>query len=179
MNKKEYLIPFLFIGLSLTFLVVSGMVYLSNGKSKKWVARKMKIGGLLLALSAFQNMSFSQEIQPTCYKVAPDNDMRINGFTQEGLKIDLSKTNIILGYVAQRQSDELSFCVADSSGQIFQKGSILPVDGKFDQTRQDFKIELDQNLKDGKYILMLFAISVNQQDLKKHYLQYNLIIKHE
>jgi len=53
MNKKEFLIPFIFIGLSSAFLFISAMVYFSDGKSKKWVARKMKIGGLLLTLSFF------------------------------------------------------------------------------------------------------------------------------
>ena len=52
MNKKEIVIPLMVIGLTLLFAGICVAVFLTNGKSKKWVARKMKIGGMLLTLTA-------------------------------------------------------------------------------------------------------------------------------
>ncbi|HPF00935.1 MAG TPA: hypothetical protein PKY63_09735 [Bacteroidales bacterium] len=51
MSKKNIVYAFLiFIGLA--FAVVSIMVYFTKGRSKSWIAYKMKIGALLLTITA-------------------------------------------------------------------------------------------------------------------------------
>jgi hypothetical protein len=55
MSKKELIFPFLAIGFVIAFITISTLVFLSQGKSKKWIALKMKTGALLLGLTATVN----------------------------------------------------------------------------------------------------------------------------
>jgi hypothetical protein len=177
MNKKDILFPFVFLALGGFFLFVSLMVILSKGKSKKWVTQKMKIGGLLLAISAFQNTGHAQQV--TCYEPVSINDIRITAEYNNGYNINLKNGNILHGHISGRQSDNFSFSVSDESGRIFQKGEIEPTDGKFDNYSEDFILKLDEKLKEGKYILMLFTKSTKEQGPKNLNQRFDLLIKNE
>jgi hypothetical protein len=65
LNKKNTLFIFLvFIGIAFAF--VSFMVFICDGKSKRWILYKMKIGGLLLTITAVS--AGCRVRQGTCYK---------------------------------------------------------------------------------------------------------------
>jgi len=69
MSRKNILYALLiFIGLA--FVVVSVMVYFTKGKSKSWIAYKMKIGALLLTLTTISEGCRVR--QATCYMRLPD-----------------------------------------------------------------------------------------------------------
>jgi hypothetical protein len=96
MNKKEFFIPFIFIGLAAAFLFISAMVYFSNGKSKKWVGRKMWIRGLLLSLS-YVSCSCNQtdrnnliKYERTCYMIVRGNGK---------IEIEINANNIVYGSI--------------------------------------------------------------------------------
>src|SRR5512137_794435 len=115
MTKKEYLVTIAIIALTAVFALVPVMVYLSNGKSKKWIARKMKIGGLLLTLTA---VSCNSGRQATCYDTEALNFMSLKNAMENKLEINLDTGNILLGHILGRRSNEFSFSIADKTGRI-------------------------------------------------------------
>ncbi len=68
MTKKEIILPITVLGLTLLFACICVAVFLTNGKSAKWVSRKMKIGGLLLSLTAIVQTGCHRNT--LCYKFA-------------------------------------------------------------------------------------------------------------
>jgi len=175
MNKKELFIPFLAIGLGLVFAFVSFAVIISNGKSKKWIARKMKIGGLLLTLTA---ASCNGGGEVMCYETAEINSMWMNPTTQNGIEIKLDTGNILNGSISTIEGKDFSFQVSDSSGTQFQKGNIIFEKDSLSYS-ENFKIELDKNLKPGKYLLKLYTAKPENQDTIEPNRDYGLIIKNE
>jgi hypothetical protein len=175
MNKKELIAPFLLIGLGLAFTIICFAVFLSNGKSKKWLARKMKVGALLLTLNS---VASCEPFITTCYDMpAPPNSMWMNGMTESGIEILLDTSNVIYGSVEERQSEEFSFSIYSAENVKIQADTIIAVDGKFDNYSEEFKIELDTNILPGNYSLKLFDVSLERQAESTPRQEFNLIIK--
>jgi hypothetical protein len=174
MNKKEIIIPFVAIGLALAFVLVSLAVFMSNGKSKKWIARKIKIGALLLTLTAASCTGGGGEV--TCYEVAEINGMYINPTSNEGIEIRLDTGNTIIGNISSIEGKDFSFQISDSLGTKFQKG-ILLFDNDSVEYSKDFKVELSKDLKPGKYSLKLFDKAIEKQDSVEPKRSFNLIIE--
>jgi hypothetical protein len=174
MNKKDLILPILAIGLVLAFVSVSAAVILSRGKSKKWIARKMKIGALLLTLSA---VSCNGGGEVTCYDTAETNAMWINPNTQAGIEINPDTGNMVNGHITTIHGEDFSFCIADSAGKKWQTGSIQ-VDS-LKAYSSTFKIALDTGLKAGKYLLKLYDAKAGSQDTLEPKREFNLVIKNE
>lgn len=173
MNKKEIIVPMMAIGLGLAFAAVSLAVVLSRGKSKKWIARKMKLGGLLLTLTAASCNGGGGEV--TCYETAEINSMWINPTNQNGIEVKLDTGNILIGNISTIEGKDFSFQVSDSTGKSFQKGIIL-VDSLTSYS-STFKIELGKEIKPGKYVLKLYAAKTESQDTMQTKREFQLIIK--
>ena len=177
MNKKELITPFILVGLGLAFTVVSVAVFLSNGKSKKWVARKMKIGAILLTLTS---AVACDPLITTCYDMpAPPNSMWMNGFTENGLELMLNTSNVLTGTIDERQSEKFSFAILDSTTKMVQNGLLIPVDGKFDTYSENFQIEIDTNISSGAYLLKLYDVDIEGQKNSIPRQEFNLLIKNE
>lgn len=86
MSKKNIVYAFLiFIGLA--FVVVSIMVYFTKGRSKSWIAYKMKIGALLLTITAIGDGCRVR--QGTCYRMMPSTGMKeINAGAAAGKSVE-------------------------------------------------------------------------------------------
>jgi hypothetical protein len=178
MDKKEFYTPVLIVGLSLAFVLVSLMVWFSKGKSARWVARKMKIGGLLLTLSASACNPSSSFV--TCYDMpAPPNSIWMNGISENGLEIMLDTSNLVTGIINNRQGETFSFAIQSSDDQVVQSDSLIPLDGKFDNSTENFKIEIDTNITAGNYLLNLYDVELDQQSTVYPRLQFILLIKNE
>jgi hypothetical protein len=174
MNKKELVVPFLAIGLGLAFAFVSIAVMMSNGKSKRWIARKMRIGGLLLTLTAASCNSGGVEVK--CYDTAEINSMWINNTSQNGIEIKLDTGNVLNGTISTIHGNDFSFQVSDSAGAKFQKGIIKPEKDSSSYSEK-FNLELDKNLRPGKYLLKLYAAKPESQDTLEPKRNFSLIIK--
>lgn len=175
MTKKDLIAPFLLAGIGLAFVFVSFMVRLSNGKSAKWVARKMKIGAILLSLSATVSCD---RIITSCYDMpAPPNSMWINEAIGDIIEIQPDTGNVLNGFIDNRESNSFSFSVIDSNEFKVQNGAINAADGLYDSYYENFIIELDTTLIPGNYSLNLYDVNTpNQADeVPKH--QYHLLIK--
>ncbi len=174
MNKKEIITPILAIGLGLAFAIVSFAVFISKGKSKKWVARKMKIGGLLLTLT----FTACDQLVRTCYDMpAPPNTITIYPNTQNGIELMLDTGNVITGIINEWQGENFSFNIENTNNQIVQSDLLIPIDGKFDNYTEEFKIEIDTNLITGTYLLKLYDVDIAIQANTIPKQEINLLIK--
>ena len=129
MNKKEILVPIMVVGLTILFASICVAVFLSNGKSKKWVARKMKIGGLLLTLTA---ASCNGGGEVMCYEMVATNNIWMENQGEKGIEIMLDTGNVLTGHLNGAQDSIYSFKVTNESNQVLQKGELIAKDGKFD-----------------------------------------------
>ncbi len=177
MNKKEIIVPFIVFGLTAIFAGICLAVFLTNGKSKKWIARKMKIGGLLLSLTAVACNNGNEEVM--CYDTVQTNSMWMHANSANGIELMLDTNNVLTGTVYEYFESNLSFAVIDHAKNKIQTGDLIPLDGKLDQYEENFKIELDKNLKAGDYSLNLYVTDVNGQDSIQAQNFIKLIIKDE
>lgn len=164
MIKKEVLIPIALAGLGIVFSIILLAVFISRGKSEFWVSKKMKIGAVIISLSSF---AVQQSCVPvTCYEPAMPDQMYITTNSQGEIIMNLNDSTVIRGILYERQSIEFSFNIADTlkSDSIIQKGEILPVDGNFDESNEDFYLKINSNIAEGTYLLKLFNTNRAMQD---------------
>ncbi len=177
MTKKEIILPLTILGITLVFAGICIVVFFTNGKSKKWVARKMKIGGLLLTLTAASCNGGGGEVM--CYETVAVNSIWMESQGDKGIEIMLDTGNVLTGHLTGGQDSVYSFRVSDKHNQVFQKGELHSKNGKFDQMNEVFNIELDKTLSAGDYILDMFPTGVETQDSSHIISQVNLKIKND
>ncbi len=164
MTKNEYLVPVIVIVLTVVFAFVSFAVFLSHGKSSFWLSKKMKIGALLISLTVITQQSC---IVATCYDPVPPNYLEVDGINyNDTLNIDLQINNSIPGTIFLNEGGkDFSFNITDSTKtDTIQRGNILPLDGIFNSSNEDFEIKVDTNLQSGIYCLNLFTADVLEQN---------------
>ena len=176
MNKKELLIPFIAFGLTLAFAFVSFAVILSNGGSKKWIARKMRLGGLLLTLSYVScgNNHFGDDEQfdqfRTCYDIA---------FGNNKIEIEKDTNNVIYGSIGRISDEDLSFSIVDERNKIRQKENILTMTYMPDPYSKEFAIEINKNLGTGRYQFNLYNCKTEEQIPDNLIYKYQFNFNHE
>ncbi len=97
MNKKEIIVSILVVGLTVLFAAVTLAVFLTKGKSKKWIAHKMKLGGLLLTLTAVSCNGGGEEAM--CYSTVATNSFSMHSNSENGIEINLDTNNILKGSI--------------------------------------------------------------------------------
>ncbi len=175
MTKKEIILPLTVLGLTLVFAGICCAVFLTNGKSKKWISRKMKFGGLLLTLTAASCNGGGGEVM--CYETVAVDNIWMENQGEKGIEIMLDTGNVLIGHLTGAQESIYSFRVSDENNEIFQKGVLKPKDGKFDMMDEVFNIELDKNLDPGNYVLDMFPSSIEMQDSSHIISQVKLVVK--
>lgn len=176
MNKKEIIASFLIIGLTLAFAIICLFVYLSKGKSEKWLARKMKIGGLILTISV---ASCNGSVEHTCYETVAVNHVWFQNVGANGLEINLDSGNIISGQISGVQDSIYSFRILDEKNNIVQKELLRPDSGTFDMFNESFKIELNKSLTNGEYTVNFYNNSIEKQDSNHLIRQLTFNVKDE
>lgn len=179
MNKNDFTIPFVIIGLSAAFFTVSFLVYLSRGKSKYWVAKKMLIGSLLISTTSITQPSCNL-LGTDCYDPAMPNDISLDADTlyNNSIVIDLKKNNTITGNIYNRAGEDFSFNITDTIvADTIQQGRINPVDGDFNHSAEEIILEINDTIPSNTYYLNLYQ---DKTDNQIHALnQYKLIIHNE
>jgi hypothetical protein len=176
MNKKEIIIPMAFIALSLLFIAVLVLVYFSNGKSKKLIGYKIKVGALLLSLSVASCNSGSRQV--TCYSEPAGNAMRLFNTGSGKLEINIKNENIISGAVYYIAGKDFSYSLSDSTGKTLIKEN-LSFKNDLKTADDTFHIKIDKNLKHGSYKIKLFDLKAENQDSTKFNAEYNILITNE
>lgn len=158
MDKKEFSVSLLVIGLTILFAVAAFALFLSRGKSKFWTAKKMKLGALILSLSTITTTAF----QSCCYKPEPLNYINLELANDT---INLNESSLICGSVYLPQSDIYSFKLTnDSVSSVYQCENIIPLDSIFDEDSEEFEINLDKTLKSGRYSLHFYDVDKTLQE---------------
>ena len=168
MSKKDTFVPILVITLSIAFSVIALAVFLSKGKSKFWLSRKMKLGALLLTLTAVSQQSCAPV---SCYDPIEPNQFNIDNNGSSGINIDLNVDSKIYGSINEREGTTFSYNITDS----LQTENIIPTDGVFDSSTESFIIDVDTNIVTGNYYLQLYKTSQdNQTDSYNHSYKLNI-----
>jgi len=174
MTKENIITPIIVIGLSLAFITVSLLVSVLNGNSKL-VKAKLKIGALIITLTAFVNTnSFSQK---TCYKTTAISAETISFDTQsENLTIKIHEGDKVLsGKIENFESNQYFFTISDSADKVIHKGEAKAIDGKFDSDKENFEIHLGK-LTTGNYALKIFS-SKEKYDSNYYTYKASLIVE--
>jgi len=179
--KKEHLIPVLLVGLALAFIFVSIMVFLSNGKAN-WVKKKLRMGGILLSMTAILNGCHENEpFNPdgvTCYDPTPPVEILIENCENHEIKINLDQNNKIKGEIASwYEISGYSYKIFDSSKKEIAKGDIIPNDGKFNEHKERITIKLSKDIQEGEYWINFYPFNVRALSNNSHYSErFKLII---
>src|SRR5574344_642964 len=174
MEIKKITIPIALAALSLVFIVTCVALYLHKGKAAKWVARKMKVGGIMLSraaiLSACGPTQVTDEPEITCYMVAAYNLILVETDSSNTITLNLPDKQTIEGEIMSRESNKFCFTVLDSTEKVVQKENISALDGKFDESQESFRIKIDKELAPGNYGLWFYGTdkdSLSEQPIKK------------
>ncbi|MDD3626455.1 MAG: hypothetical protein PHV06_03980 [bacterium] len=161
--KKEIIIPIYLIGLSLVFVIVSLLLFLTGGKNTKLLSRKLKIGALIITMTAILGCggSNSQQAMVTCYKPAPPDFFSITDENRkDGVIVVDEETNYILNCILDRRtSEEYSFKLVDSEDKTITKGDLEAEDGAFDEDSEDVKVKFDKDIEKGDFQIKFFTCS--------------------
>ncbi len=164
MIRKEIIIPVAIILLTVIFASVSAFVFFSKGKSKFWVSQKMKIGAVLLTLCVI-TVQPSCKQQVTCYDVARTNNFVVETDSAGKINLDISENNKITGKIYLRDVSNYSFKIANTGSIVKNlfKGAVMPSDGVFNSTQENFFVEIDKSIKPGEYSISFFPVSIELQ----------------
>jgi len=172
MKKEQYLPVIIFI-LSAALIIVSLMVFISNG-NQYWLKRKLKLGALILTLTA--SISACQPII-SCYDPAPTDYMYIENTPNSEIQLVIRQGNLIKGKIMTPVVKQYSFRITDTNYIEVQRDNIFADDGTFDESTEEFTIKVDTSLNAGKYFLYLFTQKKEDQpDSVKSGYSYKLII---
>lgn len=152
MNKKKILTPFLLVCFGTFFILVCLAVFISGGKSKKWIARKMKIGGFLLSLTTITTGAGCI----TCYDMPEPLLVSIDGSNGYEVEIKPDTGNILTGVLYMPRVKNFSFAISDIDGQNKQTDRLNPSDGEFGENTESFYLEIDKTIPFGNYHLKMF-----------------------
>lgn len=173
MNKKDIITPIIVIGLSAVFAFICFMVFLKNGNSKKWIARKMLVGGILLSLTASIT---SCRIRHKCYAAPAVKGFEISELNTNN-EIIINSNRILSGKLFDWFSQYATFIITDNKSVIVQKGNITAIDGKIDSGHEEVKFIISDKITSGSYDLMIYDTEESKTN-KDHYIhKFKLIIE--
>lgn len=178
MKIKNLISPILIIVLSIAFTTVAVGVYLTRGKSRFWISKKMLIGSVLLSLTSVINQS-CDILGTDCYDPAPPNQISLDNADYSGtIEINIKSENKLTGILYDRNGGDFSFNVTDTlHSDTLQTGRINPTDGDFNENTEDILIELDSSIPVSEYILNLYDKKQFEQDYPVS--TYRLKVKNE
>jgi hypothetical protein len=187
MNRERMWIPILLLGLYGIFVFVCFMLWLNGGKSAKWVALKMKTGGLILTFTTLlsacdptQSKALIDNNPPfTCYLVAGptevQNEIFLESVSDSSITLLLRLNNVVKGEIKKRTAENFSFAIFNSEEIKVQKGNIDPKDGTYNSSNEKFEIQIDKNLPLGNYLLRFYATdTLYQSEWSPQYVKLKL-----
>jgi hypothetical protein len=163
MNKTEFSFTLPFVAFALAFAAVSFMLYLSGGKSSYWLKKKMKIGAIMLTMSA-ASVGY-QGCITTCYDMPAQNDISIDNLANYEIRVNLQENKYITGTIYERISTEFYFRITDTAyTKTFQLEQLKADDGAMDESSEKFTIMLSDSLESGIYMLNFYDYKVLAED---------------
>jgi hypothetical protein len=158
MKIRDLLSPFILIGAGLAFVIVSFLVILTNGKNRRLIASKMKIGALLLTFTWFASGCSPLDPSPTCYAPAlATNVVEIKSKNPEiDNNLNFMPGDTVYGIIANSTLYAYSYQLTDSiSNQIKQSGALTNDSIIFKE--KYFHFILDSKLDKGTYSINIIG----------------------
>jgi len=177
MNKTEISHTLPFVALAVAFAAVSFMLYLSGGKSSYWLKKKMKIGAIMLTMSA-ATVGY-QGCITTCYDMPAQNDITLDNLTNYEIRVNMQENKYITGTIYERISTEFYYRITDTAyTKTFQLDQLKANDGAMDESTEKFTILLNDSLESGIYMLNFYDYKILPQDTAyQSYPSFRLIIE--
>ena len=161
--ENKYVMPFTIAGLTAAFAIISFLVYITKGNNAYFLKKKLRIGALLLSLTAVTTGCNDNVV--TCYAPLPGEEITLNSGSPAGshgeLVLNLSKTDTVQGTIFRRYSSKYSFQLATVRDSILQRENISALDGAFDEPTESFNITLRRDLDTGYYHLKIFDAGID------------------
>ncbi|HEX2959387.1 MAG TPA: hypothetical protein VHO70_21310 [Chitinispirillaceae bacterium] len=131
------------------FGLISFLVFISN-RHPYFVEKKLHLGALILSLSGAaigcKTISCYIPVQPNIITIDKST------FSSDTIVINNTETDSITGNIGERSGNTFSYAVLDSSGRIITKSNILPADGTFDESTEDFSFKFNASFTPGNYL---------------------------
>ncbi len=156
--------------LVIAFGAVSLLVFLSK-RHPFFVEKKLKLGALLLSLSG---VAAGCGLGCTsCYVPVPVNQITIDfdHYDNSTGKCTIALTDTITGAISYRCDTALSYMITDYSGSVFHKDDIIPADGIFDESIEEFAIVLPESISPGSYQLAIAPVPKDSIETSEYYRQ--------
>jgi hypothetical protein len=185
-SKNNIFLPIIVIGVSIAFVIISLLVFFSNGKPS-FIKRKLQIGALLLTLTV--SISTFGAVACWCYAPPPDegdtgdsgdsgSDEDIFAINSEHLvngqiivNLNDDDTTIVDGTITNITSGKYSYRITEGNvTPIIIGEDIYALDGAFDENIEEFAINF---LNTGEGIYTIYFYSYNLQEQTQY---YNIII---
>ena len=156
--KKEIYLPVVIIGLSVAFVVVSFLVWITRGNDSL-LKKKLRIGGLILLLSG---AAVGCRCEDSCYLVAQENQFVVEDQYIGGrIVLDMSVTNKLTGLVSNYTSVDFWYLIEDYNDNEIQRGAVEPLDGAYDEAYEEFEVLVRIDLATGEYKLEFYMIETD------------------
>jgi hypothetical protein len=170
MFKKYMIIPLVLVFLGAAFAVISFLVYISRGKYV-FIRQKLKIGALILTLTAFSySCQSNQDDIVLCYKAAVSTP-QITFFNEinqnQEIIVDPLVNRSITGTIQEdsQNSPAYSFRIVDGKGNVLQKGELATTKAPANESGKfSFELLIDQDIPLGSYTLRLYNMDLKTQD---------------
>ncbi|MBN1798431.1 MAG: hypothetical protein JW822_07630 [Spirochaetales bacterium] len=170
MFKKYMIIPVILAVLGAAFAVVCFLVYISRGKYI-FIRQKLKIGALILSLTAFScSCQSNQDDIVLCYKAtAPTPRITFSNELNQNqeLIVDPLVNRAITGTIQEDDQSypAYSFRIVDAKGTVLQKDELTVTETSGKQPRElCFEIAIDQDIPLGAYTLRLYYADLKNQE---------------
>ena len=169
--------------LFLVFGVVSILVYFTNGHNRRLLIQKLRIGAIIVSLTAvIAGGCTSINPPPKCYVpvITEDPTLIIDLEPQKTTqKINISDNRIIKGQIPYRPDKKYSYRILNKQEQVVQEGEIKPSDKVLASVSVSFQIKLDENLKPGLYFIYFYDCEVEKISSENYIRSYVFEIEEE
>ncbi len=156
--KRELWIPVAVAGLCLVFAAIC--LGLSLWRKNGWLLKKkLRVGAMLLSLTGF---AAGGGPVACCYASAGESPLvSLDGVPWGGeVTCDVNSGRSLEGEIDYCSSDRWSFRVTSPDGRTeVQRGSLIPLDGAFDQSQEAFRLNLAPSVELGDYQLCVHALA--------------------
>ena len=155
--ENKNLLPFAIAWLTAAFVLVSILVTLTRGRNSYLLNKKLRIGALLLTLTA----ATSGVNCLTCYAPSRSEEVRITSCKPTGSHgefiLNLSRADTLSGTIFPYYSNAYSFQVTSLRDSIIQQDNLQPLKGT-GNGEEPFRIPLRQDIDSGDYYLKIFDV---------------------
>jgi hypothetical protein len=171
--KGNLYIWIIFIGLSVAFATVSVLVYFSRGKNKFLIAKKIRIGALIISLTGAVNSCAPPVV--TCYKPAPVVNVVPRQLADDSDKIIIdTEVKSIVFDCTNIYADSISYRIKLNEDIVERSNCVISnVDYKVILT-----INFEEKFKSGYYSIELLYGGITQtSDTQTAFETFELLVK--